>query len=216
MNRKLFYDNIRVSLFAGKLSPTQVAGIELILNEWDARKLTDLRWLSYILATIHHEVGQTYEPIEENLNYSASGLLKTWPSRFTPEKAAQYAKKPQAIANYVYSNRIGNGPESSGDGWKYRGRGLIQTTGRSNYEWAKKMTGIDLIANPDLMKTMDVSIKTSFSGMINGLYTGKKLSDYFSGQKEDWINARKIINNLDKAEKIAEYGKKFFVALKSA
>lgn len=214
IDRKKFYDAIRASLFAGKLSPTQVAGIETILNEWDARKLTDLRWLSYILATIHHEVGQSYEPIEENLNYSASGLLKTWPSRFTPEKAAQYAKNPKKIANYVYANRGGNGNEASGDGWKFRGRGLVQTTLKSNYEWAKKMTGIDLIANPDLMKGMEVSVKTSFAGMINGLYTGKKLNDYFNATTEDPINARRIINSTDKAALIASYWKKFYEALK--
>lgn len=216
MDRKKFFDLIRPSLFAGKLTPTQVAGIELILNEWEASKLTDLRWLAYILSTIHHEVGQTYEPIEENLNYSAAGLMKTWPSKFTPEKAAQYAKKPEKIANYVYANRGGNGNEASGDGWKFRGRGFVQTTLKSNYQWAKDMTGVDLISNPDLMKGAGVSVKTAFAGMIGGLYTGKKLNDYFNDVNEDPFNARKIINKLDKAELIKGYWKKFYEALKKA
>lgn len=70
----------------------------------------------------------------ENLNYSAQGLHKTWPRLFpTVDSAVPYAHKPEKIANRVYSNRIGNGPESSGDGWKYRGRGAIQTTGKENY-----------------------------------------------------------------------------------
>lgn len=216
INRKKFYDNIRSSLFAGKLSATQVSGIDTILNEWEARKLTDLRWLSYILATIHHEVGQSYQPIEENLNYSAAGLQKTWPSKFTPAKAAEYAKKPEKIANYVYANRIGNGNEASGDGWKFRGRGYVQVTGRANYQWSKELTGTDLISSPDLIKDPAIAVKVTFEGMLKGKFTGKKLSDYFNGTTEDWVNARKIINALDKAALIAGYGKKFYEALKSA
>lgn len=216
INRKKFYDNIRASLFAGKLSATQVSGIDTILNEWEARKLTDLRWLSYILATIHHEVGTTYQPLEENLNYSAAGLQKTWPAKFTPEKAAAYAKKPQAIANYVYANRIGNGNEASGDGWKFRGRGYVQVTGRANYQWSKELTGTDLIASPDLIKECAIAVKVTFEGMLKGKFTGKKLSDYFNATTEDWVNARRIINAKDKADLIAGYGKKFYEALKSA
>lgn len=216
MDRKKFFDSVRPSLFAGKLSATQVAGIELILNEWEARSLQDLRQLAYILATIHHEVGQTYEPIEENLNYSAAGLLKTWPAKFTPEKAAAYAKKPEKIANYVYANRIGNGNEASGDGWKFRGRGYPQVTGRSNYQWAKEFTGVDLIANPDRMKEVPIAVKVTFTGMLQGKFTGKKLSDYFNATVEDWVNARRIINAKDKADLIAGYAKKFYEALKKA
>lgn len=70
----------------------------------------------------------------ENLNYSAQGLMRTWPNRFpTFEVAAQYERQPEKIANFVYANRLGNGNEASGDGWKYRGRGAIQLTGHNNY-----------------------------------------------------------------------------------
>lgn len=215
MDRKKFYDSVR-PMFGGKLSAKQVAGIDHILDEWEARKLTDLRWLSYILATIHHEVGQTYEPIEENLNYSAAGLIKTWPAKFTPEKAAQYAKKPEKIANYVYANRIGNGNEASGDGWKFRGRGYVQVTGRANYQWSKELTGADLISSPDLIKDRAIAVKVTFEGMLKGKFTGKKLSDYFNATTEDWVNARRIINAKDKADLIAGYAKKFYEALKKA
>ena len=87
----------------------------------------------------------------ENLNYSAEGLLKTWPKRFTAEKARAYERQPQRIANYVYANRMGNGDEASGDGWKYRGRGFIMLTGRQNYEQFNKydLCTEDVVKNPD-------------------------------------------------------------------
>ena len=72
--------------------------------------------------------------MEENLNYSADGLLRVFPKYFTKETAAQYARKPEKIANKVYANRMGNGDEASGDGWRFKGRGAIGTTGRDNYK----------------------------------------------------------------------------------
>jgi putative chitinase len=85
---------------------------------------------------------QQFNRLTENLNYSAEGLLKTWPTRFTPTLAAQMARDPERIANYVYANRLGNGPPESGDGWKNRGHGLIQTTGADNINAALKALGL--------------------------------------------------------------------------
>jgi putative chitinase len=85
----------------------------------------------------------------ENLNYSASLLQQFWPKRFPTSKIAQqYAHNPEKIANYVYGSRLGNGPEATGEGWLYRGRGAMQLTGKDNYAIASKLTGIDLIADP--------------------------------------------------------------------
>ena len=84
------------------------------------------------IAQAGHESGN-FSVIRENLNYSAQGLLATFPHYFNQALAAKYARNPSAIANHVYANRMGNGDEASGDGWKFRGRGLIQLTGRSNY-----------------------------------------------------------------------------------
>lgn len=111
--------------------------------------------LRAFLAQIGVESGQL-RAVEENLNYSAQGLLKTFPKYFNATTATAYARQPQKIANRVYANRLGNGNEASGDGWKYRGRGLIQITGRSNYllldNGAISMTiGTDLIDEPDLL-----------------------------------------------------------------
>jgi len=87
----------------------------------------------------------------ENLNYSAEGLLKTWPKRFTAEKAKSYERQPQKIANYVYANRMGNGDEASGDGWKYRGRGYLQLTGKNQYIAFSKydLCTQNVVNNPD-------------------------------------------------------------------
>lgn len=111
---------------------------------------TKLR-LAHFFAQAFHE--SSLEPISENLNYSARRLREVFPKYFTSAQANQYAGKPQAIANRVYANRMGNGPESCGDGWKYRGRGLFQITGKSNYMALSMDTGVDYITNPDLLST---------------------------------------------------------------
>lgn len=93
---------------------------------------TKLRVAGY-LAQVFHESGNL-SATSENLNYSADGLMKTWPKRFDRKKAEAYARQPEKIANYVYANRMGNGDEASGDGWRFRGRGYIGVTGRDNYQ----------------------------------------------------------------------------------
>ena len=96
-----------------------------------------------------HETGGL-RVLTENLNYHMNALMKVWPKRFKDiDTAAQYHRQPEKIANYVYANRMGNGDPASGDGWKYRGRGIFQLTGKANYEAAGKALGVDLLADPD-------------------------------------------------------------------
>ena len=108
------------------------------------------------LAQCGHESGG-WTVFEENLNYSAQALMRVWPKRFPDLNTAMiYDRKPEKIANVVYANRMGNGSESSGDGWKYRGRGPIQLTGSANYKsFAQEMVTNweDLYANPDLVSS---------------------------------------------------------------
>jgi putative chitinase len=112
---------------------------------------------AYFIAQCGHESGD-FNVLVENLNYGAPGLLKTFSKYFgNPPKADAnaYARKPEKIASLVYANRMGNGPESSGDGWKYRGKGLIQITGYENHKACSQFIYGDdtLIAKPDLLFT---------------------------------------------------------------
>jgi putative chitinase len=100
-----------------------------------------------------HESGN-FKTLEENLQYRAETLMRVWPKRFpTLEFAKQYEKNPKKIANSVYSNRMGNRDEASGDGHRFRGIGLFQLTGHSNYFHAGKALGEDFVMNPDLVAT---------------------------------------------------------------
>jgi len=112
---------------------------------------TPLRIAHFLAQTAHESAN--YTVLVENLNYGARGLLATWPSRFDEAKAALYERQPEKIANYVYAERMGNGPESSGDGWRFRGRGILQLTGRATYRAAGQFLGADLEAEPELLAT---------------------------------------------------------------
>ncbi|WP_110970883.1 glycoside hydrolase family 19 protein [Pseudomonas huaxiensis] len=130
-----------------------VAGLFIpAINRAAARwKINSRVRLAAFIAQIGHESGQLRTMVE-NLNYSAEALVKTWPSRFTSQAAPGYARQPEKIANKVYGGRMGNGPQSSGDGWKYRGRGLLQVTGRSNYRAAGLGLGLPLEDEPELLE----------------------------------------------------------------
>lgn len=112
---------------------------------------TPLR-LAHFLAQCHHE-SNGFRVVEENLNYSAKGLLKTFPKYFNEKSAEEYAHNKVRIASRVYANRMGNGSEETQDGWKYRGRGYIQLTGKDNYTAFNDRLPEDIINNPDLVAT---------------------------------------------------------------
>lgn len=118
--------------------------------------------LAAFLAQVGHESAQ-FNRLEENLNYSAEGLMRVWPKRFPDLPTAQaYAHAPERIANRAYGNRLGNGDEASGDGWRYRGRGLIQLTGKSNYAQADAALNAGLLSNPDrLAQDRDVAARAA-------------------------------------------------------
>ncbi|MBF0326427.1 MAG: glycoside hydrolase family 19 protein [Alphaproteobacteria bacterium] len=143
-------DILRAALPAAR--PTDIARFATPLAEACAEWGIDtpLR-LAAFLAQIAHESGQL-RTLVENLNYSAEALLRVFPRHFDAGRAAAYARQLERIGSRVYAKRLGNGDEASGDGWRYRGRGLIQVTGHDNYAACGTALGIDLIAQPQMLE----------------------------------------------------------------
>ena len=134
---------------------------------------TPLR-LAHFLAQTGHESGG-FKATSENLNYGAKGLLGIFKKYFPTEaKAKEYERKPEKIANLVYGGRMGNGPEASGEGFKFRGRGYIQLTGKDNYKAFDAVVPEDILANPDLVATKYPLLSAAWFFHKNGLH---KLAD---------------------------------------
>ena len=126
--------------------------------------------LAHFLSQCGHESGG-FRAVTENLNYSADGLKKIFPKYFPGSINESYARNPQKIANRVYSSRMGNGDEASGEGFKFRGRGFIQLTGKSNYMSFDKTVDDDIIANPDLVATKYPLASAAFFFQKNNLWS---------------------------------------------
>ena len=219
MNRANFFASVRKDIFNGKLSQSQVMGLDAIFDACEKLNVTDLRMMAYAMATPMIETGGSYEPITENLNYSTEALRAKFGNRISASDAQKYgrnsshAANQEMIANIIYGGEWGKsnlGNTQPGDGWKFKGRSLTQVTGRRNY--AK----FGLEDNPDDALHIKTAAEIMVKGMRDGLFTGKKLSDYFTDSKEDFVQARRMINSLDKAEEIAGYARKFHTALKGA
>ena len=130
---------------------------------------TPLR-LAHFLAQCGHESGG-FRATQENLNYSAKGLNGIFKKYFSTEAAATpYARQPQKIASKVYANRMGNGTEASGEGYKFRGRGYIQLTGKENYTAFGKSIGEDMTANPDVVASKYALLSAAWFFSKNGLH----------------------------------------------
>ena len=131
--------------------PIQVVNeLEYVMREFN---ISNPFRLAHFLAQTAHESGN-FRHVRENLNYSAEGLIKVFPKYFSKETALWYARKPEAIANVVYGNRMGNGDKNSGDGWRFRGAGYLQLTGRVNFKSFSDFIGDPAImTNPDLVAT---------------------------------------------------------------
>jgi putative chitinase len=121
---------------------------------------TKLRLCAFMAQIGHESTGLAV--LVENLNYSTKGLLETWPSRFkTLAQAQPYHRNPEKIANVVYSGRMGNGTEQTGEGWKYRGRGLKQLTGKNNYKALTNALNVDFVAKPELLEQPEFAVKSA-------------------------------------------------------
>ncbi len=139
--------------------------------------------MAYILATVQHETDNKFEPIEE------------------------YASGKQ----YEGNRELGN--THAGDGVKFKGRGFVQITGRSNYQKYAELTGIDLIGNPKLAQDPKLAAFILIHGFKHGVFTGRKLADYISSARCDFRNARRCINGTDRADLIAGYARQWLADL---
>lgn len=175
MTTLLSTDNLK-SIFKNSHSDEFIAATAARLNEiLPEFQITTKRRLAAFIAQCCHESAE-FTRTSENLNYSAQGLANTWPRRFAgnhglPNALAQsIQKKPAQIANIVYASRMGNGDAASGDGWKFKGRGLIQITGRDAYARVGALIGVDLIISPGLAEEPETAIRTACGyWSLNGL-----------------------------------------------
>lgn len=183
-----FYKAVQEEFFHGKLSTQQYDGMQAIMDRWHLSGFTDLRWLAYMLGTTYHETASTMYPIEE----------------FGKGKGRMYGKKiKQSGQPYTFPDHI------------YYGRGYVQITWYENYERMGRILGVSLLEHPELALRPDIAADIMIEGMtkkvsFKGDFTGKSLEMYFNETKEDWINARRIINGTDKDELIAGYAKRFY------
>lgn len=169
----------------------------------DLYGITTPQRLAAFLAQVGHESAGFTRTVE-NLNYSAQGLLATWPSRFTPELAAALARKPQLIAEHVYAGRMGNGPKGTGDGWRYRGRGLIQVTGKANYEAVGEL----LLRHdcPNLVRMPEVLAEPKWAALSAAAYWhDHDLNDLADRGAFDQITRRINGGNTGAADRRARY-----------
>lgn len=145
-----------------------------VINElkehYQKYNITSVLRLSHFLAQCAHE-SALFRFTTENLNYSADGLRRIFPRYFPGNLAEAYARQPQRIASRAYANRMGNGDEASGDGWKYRGRGYLQLTGKNNYQAFSNYSGTNVVDNPDLVATKYPLSSAGFFFVTNNLWS---------------------------------------------
>lgn len=185
-----FFAHVRKALFGGKLTTGQVDGLNSIIAAWDKHGDEDPRKLAYLLATTLHETARTMQPIFER-------------------GARAYFNK------YEPGTKLGKalGNTEKGDGYRFRGTGLVQLTGRRNFRLAGQKLGIDLVKEPTLATDPTIAAAILIKGSLEGWFTGKNVGDYINASKTDYIGARRVINGTDKASLIAGYADQYEQAL---
>ena len=183
------------AIFGGKLTQEQVDGINIILETMDRDefKVVDKRHAAYILATSFWETGRTMEAVKEKTDKTGEQYF----FRMYDIKGS----RPQV------AKRLGN--TIPGDGIKFAGRGQVQLTGRTNYTNMGKYLKLDLVNKPDLLLDTKISARVLVYGLLNGSFTGVSIKKYLTSTKTDYVNARRVVNGVDKAEEIANIAKSF-------
>lgn len=208
VDRPKLFGHVRSRVFHGHFAQGQVRGLDDILDAWEADpRMTDLRWLAYMLGTAYHETAGTMLPVKE---YGGVAYL-----------TRQYdvmGRRPDVAKS------MGN--TQPGDGVRYAGRGYVQLTWKNNYRLIGREIGLDLVASPDLALDPRIAAQIMFEGMTRRdvvfedhttpggfTFTGRALEDYFNDTKEDWVGARRIINGTDHAQMIADTAQDFYEGL---
>lgn len=192
LNRQTLYAYARKSPSGGRLTQAQIDGVESILASWVTHApSTDIRALAYVLATAFHETGGLMQPVRE-------GFAKTDAGARRAVAARKYATVDPRTKHVYY------------------GRGYVQLTWSTNYKRMGVRLGKDLYNKPDIALEPTVAADILVIGMIEGLFSGKAVIDYFSGNIADPVGARKVINGTDKAALIATYYEAFLGALTAA
>ena len=220
IDREAFFAAVK-PVFGRSFKQSQVDGLNTYLDEWERRGLTDLRWLAYMIATDCQEDGIDMVPKRENLDYTAERMMEIpgWSRKIgSLAKARQYEHQPEKFGNFIYANMLGNGPPESGDGYRYRGGGPPQLTGRLNYRNTGRLIGVDLEAHPETITDRRISTLVLFDGMIEGAFTQKGLGHYFNATTEDWRGARFITagGSLFGADTVAARAQRIYAALQGA
>ncbi len=218
IDRAKFYAALKAGSLYNSLRQSTVTTLDAILDAVvkygsDGLPVTHV---AYIMATAYHEVGPDLIPVRENMTYTkAVTICKTWSTRFPTLASAQpYVRQPIKLANKVYNGRMGNRAVGN-DGWTYRGGGLPQTTGKDMYRKVGELVGVDLVAQPELILTPRIAVAALVVGMVDGIYTGKKLSDF---APLNYYGMRSIINADAKrvGNEIADQAQQFEKALRAA
>jgi hypothetical protein len=190
IDRAIYFDAVRETLFSGALTQQQVDGQNILLSLWEyegtGSPMDDERWLGYCLASVYWETG-----------------TRMWSCREVGQgKGMDYGVTDPETGNVFY------------------GRGLVQLTWKDNYRKASAALGLieerDLVWHPDMTLDSLISARILYRGMAEGWFTGKRLNDYFSDSEHDPVNARKIVNGLDHAEDIAALFDAFMSAIEEA
>ena len=203
MDATTFFAYARRAPFGGRLTQGQIDGMNALFRCWDSHKIPapDKRHLAYLLASVFHETGGRMVPVRETFASTDAGAIAALDKAYKAGRLGQVSKP--------YWRKAANGKA-------YFGRGDIQLTHEENYRVLGERIGVDLVGNPSLALDLDISAEIAIVGMLEGLFTGKKLTDYFNLKKDDPIGARAVVNGTDKAKLIAGYYKFFLDALEAA
>lgn len=195
INRKRFFTSVRKSF--GPLNQEQVDGFEILLAAIEER-CASIPEAAYLLATAWHETAFTMQPVRETLASSDEDAMARL-------EFAWKRGKLRSVKNPYWRK------DRSGKSWF--GRGYVQLTHRQNYETMGRRLGVDLVDRPELAMVPSIAADILIVGCQEGLFTGKRLGEFIGGGKKFYRSARRVINGLDKADKIAKYAVQFESAL---